>query len=229
MKLNELKKQIPYKWKVQTVSDKKPKAQCVAYIDARDVMDLLDEVVGAENWSDEYVFVGNQWLCGLTIRTENGNLVTKWDTGVSGNYETEKSVISDSFKRAAVKWGIGRFLYDLEVQWVNTNKPGKGAYPVSTDGNRVWDLTGFIQSGDNKKSHIIKTVDKRVEKYSAHMCDYHKVEMTKKRSAKSGKEFYSHVDKEMGHCFGKGYKDEIQAHQDKLAAERVANDAAKVL
>lgn len=74
-----------------------------------------------------------------------------------------------------------------------------------------------------------KNVDKRVEKYSEHMCDYHKVEMTKKRSKKTGKEFYAHVDDEKGFCFGKGYKHEIQAHQDKMAAERVADDAAEVL
>ena len=48
MNLNDLKKEIPYKWRVQ--STKYGKTTCVAYIDARDCMDILDEVCGPENW-----------------------------------------------------------------------------------------------------------------------------------------------------------------------------------
>lgn len=143
----KLKFAIPYKWKIQSVSQTKPKAQCVAYVDARDVMDLLDRAVGYENWKDEYVFANNQWLCGLSIRTENGEWVTKWDTGTAGNFEAEKGAISDAFKRSAVKWGVGRFLYDLKVEWVDTNKPGSGAYPVFPHSQeRIWDLTEYINS-----------------------------------------------------------------------------------
>lgn len=142
---------IPYKWKIQTISKNKPKAQCVAYIDARDVMDLLDKAVGIENWKDEYRYENNQWLCGLSIRSESGEWVTKWDTGTAGEFEAEKSAISDSFKRAGVKWGIGRFLYDLDFQWVDTNeakKEGNHPYPVlPTDlKTRIWDLTKYINS-----------------------------------------------------------------------------------
>lgn len=147
-----LKSKIPYKWKIQTVSKVKPKAQCVAYIDARDVMDLLDKAVGYQNWKDEYSYVNNQWLCGLSIRTENGQWVTKWDTGTAGDFEAEKSAISDSFKRAAVKWGIGRFLYDLKFEWVDTDKPGKGAHAVYPHNReRIWDLTEYINSKSKHK------------------------------------------------------------------------------
>ena len=151
----KLKFKIPYKWKIQTVSKTKPKAQCVAYIDARDVMDLLDKAVGYENWKDEYLYINNQWLCGLSIRTENGEWVTRWDTGTSGNFEAEKSAISDSFKRAAVKWGIGRFLYDIKFELVDTNMPGKGAYPVFPhNGERIWDLTEYINSKSKYKEKV---------------------------------------------------------------------------
>lgn len=145
----KLKFPIPYKWKIQTVSKTKPKAQCVAYIDARDVMDLLDKAVGFENWKDEYRYENGQWLCGLSIKI-NEEWVTKWDTGVAGNFEAEKSAISDAFKRAGVKWGIGRFLYDLEFKWVDTNEPNKGnnhPYPVRPDNKeRIWDLTKYLNS-----------------------------------------------------------------------------------
>lgn len=148
--LSQLKKKIKFQWKVQTYSKNKAKASCVAYIDARDAMDLLDEVCGPENWKDEYKHEGNMWLCGISIRTENGDWVTKWDTGTAGDYEAEKSVISDSFKRAGVKWGIGRFLYDMKIEYVDTNEVNTGKnhpYPINPMTNqRIWDVTEYINS-----------------------------------------------------------------------------------
>jgi hypothetical protein len=156
MNLSDLKKKIPFQWKIQTVSKNKPKASCVAYIDARDAMELLDEVCGPENWKDEYKYEGNMWLCGVSICTEKGAWVTKWDTGTAGDYEAEKSFISDSFKRACVKWGIGRFLYDMKIEYVDTNEPNTGKnrpYPVNTMTNqRIWDLTEYINSKQKYKT-----------------------------------------------------------------------------
>jgi len=43
--LKDLQKKLPYKWRVQSFSKNKASAACVAYIDSRDVQDLLDEVV----------------------------------------------------------------------------------------------------------------------------------------------------------------------------------------
>lgn len=151
MNLELLKKKIPYKWKIQTVSEKKPIAQCVAYIDARDAMDILDEVVGAENWQDEYKLIGDRLMCGVGIRV-NDKWTWKWDTGTEGNYEKEKGMVSDAFKRACVKWGVGRFLYDLTIEWVDTNKPGKGAYPIYPHNKkRIYNLTEYINSKQKHK------------------------------------------------------------------------------
>ena len=47
--LKLLEEEIPCQWRVQSYSTNKPSAQCVAYIDARDVMDLIDKVVGKAN------------------------------------------------------------------------------------------------------------------------------------------------------------------------------------
>ena len=52
MNLQELKKELTYKWRIQ--STKYGKASCVAYIDARDAQDLLDEVVGPGNWQVKF-------------------------------------------------------------------------------------------------------------------------------------------------------------------------------
>ena len=72
MNLKDLNKVIPCKWRVQSYSKNKPQGQCVAYIDARDVMDLLDEVVGKGNWQDDYKLIDGKLLAGIGIKiTEN--------------------------------------------------------------------------------------------------------------------------------------------------------------
>jgi len=115
----ELKAEMPYKWKVQGYNKAKTKAQCVAYIDARDLMERLDKVMGIEKWRDSYRRDSNgRLICTLELKFED-EWVAKEDTGTEGNYEKEKSEFSDAFKRAGVKWGIGRFLYDMDIQWLD--------------------------------------------------------------------------------------------------------------
>jgi len=81
------------------------------YIDARQVMDKFDDVVGPENWSDSYKEVKGNVYCTISIKVEE-EWVSKSDCGTESNFEAEKGEASDAFKRAAVKWGIGRFLYE---------------------------------------------------------------------------------------------------------------------
>lgn len=152
MELKQLTKVIDYHWKIQSFSKYYPEAQCVAYIDARDVMNILDEVVGPDKWQDRYEMVGDKFVAGIGININDkggDQWVWKFDTGTSGDFEVEKSAFSDAFKRAAVKWGVGRFLYDLEFITVKTNaKKEQGVYPYVIDqaGKRVNDLTEFITS-----------------------------------------------------------------------------------
>jgi hypothetical protein len=113
-------------WKAQATTKDNSRAMAVAYIDARCVMDRLDETVGPENWSDSYSVLGDQTgsfgkevvvECRLTVLS-----VTKCDVGVG---EDGKSAYSDAFKRAAVKLGIGRYLYSLDKQWVGFDAKSK--------------------------------------------------------------------------------------------------------
>ena len=93
----------------------------LAYIDARDVMDRLDEVVGPENWEDKFFETSSgRVICELTIRG-----VTKSDGAGATDMEGEKGGLSDAFKRAAVKFGVGRYLYSLGTQWVAVERRGK--------------------------------------------------------------------------------------------------------
>jgi len=148
MNLKELQKEIPSKWRVQSFSKNKPMASCVAYIDARQVASLLDEVVGAENWQVKYETVGGMLFAGIGIKVNN-EWVWKWDTGSESDIEKEKGYVSDSFKRAGVQWGIGRFLYDKDIKYVPANETKtQGNYPYVVDetGKRVYDLTEYINN-----------------------------------------------------------------------------------
>jgi hypothetical protein len=104
-------------WRAQSVTKDGSKAMALAYIDARDVMDRLDDVCGAANWQDRYEFHGARTICYLSIRID-GEWVTKADGAGDSDVEAEKGAISDALKRAAVKWGIGRYLYSLKSPWV---------------------------------------------------------------------------------------------------------------
>lgn len=154
MNIEELKQEIPYQWRVQSFSKNKAVAQCVAYIDARDVMDLLDRVCGVGNWQDEYYQVKNTMCCKIGIKI-NDQWVWKTDGGSETDVEAEKGELSDAFKRAAVKWGVGRFLYSLAIVTVDTNgaKTDNNKYPfvVNESGSRVWNLTEYINSLNGRK------------------------------------------------------------------------------
>lgn len=92
-------------------SEQGPRARIVFYITARAVMDRLDACV--ETWSTEYVVLpdGQHVECRLTV-----DGVTRADVGEpsSGNQaDAMKGAYSDAFKRAAVHFGIGRYLYKI--------------------------------------------------------------------------------------------------------------------
>ncbi len=85
----------------------------LSYVDARYVMDVLDEVVGSANWKDEYQVLNGNMFCTLYIRSGE-EWVGKTDVGAESNIEKEKGEVSGAFKRAAVKWGVARDLYNEE-------------------------------------------------------------------------------------------------------------------
>ena len=85
--------------------------QLLLYKDARCDMNILDETVGPMNWKKSYS--RNNANCILSIwDAEKMQWIEKEDSGSTGNSsERDKSLASDSFKRAAVASGIGRELY----------------------------------------------------------------------------------------------------------------------
>jgi len=127
MNLGKLKKEIPFKWRVQ--SSNQYGASCVAYIDARQVQDLLDEVCGANNWQCKYEEHKGNLFCSIGIKC--GDIVDwvwKSDCGTESNVEKQKGEASDAFKRAAVMWGVGRFLYSKKIIKLPVKDNGKGKF-----------------------------------------------------------------------------------------------------
>lgn len=108
-------------WRVGATSRDKTKGIALAYINARDVMKRLDDVLGMENWQCKYTFQG---CCELSIKI-GGEWITKSNLAGETNIDGEKGQASDSFKRAAVLFGIGRYLYYLENTWVPIKQQGK--------------------------------------------------------------------------------------------------------
>jgi len=110
--LDELKDQFPIE-KVKYRSG--PGGKQLAYIDARDVADRLDEVVGQAFWQNRYTCVNGVTVCEIGIKTVHGvadEWIWKSDGAPETTIEAEKGALSDAFKRAGVKWGIARYLYD---------------------------------------------------------------------------------------------------------------------
>lgn len=154
MNLNDLKKELPYKWRVQ--STKFGKTTCVAYIDARDCMDILDEVCGPEKWQSIFYEANGLLFCKVGILCDTGREpsqpYTEWvwksDTGSESKVEKDKGHVSDAFKRACVEWGIGRFLYRLPIQTLQTKQWKGKEYPYAPEKDKI------IFDGDTLTKYI---------------------------------------------------------------------------
>lgn len=151
--IKKLSAPIDYQWRVQSRTKDRSKAICSAYIDARDVMNVLDANCV---WESTFKEVSGFIFAGIRIWDEQGNSYVRWDAGqrIENNPEDQmydqagKSAASDAFKRAAVMWGIGRFLYDLPMVTVPCDQYGN---PVDANGNRIWDLTKHINEKNTVK------------------------------------------------------------------------------
>jgi hypothetical protein len=105
-------------WRVGSTTKDKQKGMALAYIDARDVMDRLDTVCGPSGWQSRYRDAGNgKTYCEIGIKFDD-EWVWKGDGAGDTGFEGDKGAFSDAFKRAGVRWGIGRYLYGLGNTWV---------------------------------------------------------------------------------------------------------------
>ena len=127
-------------WRVTKTNKNGGNGLTVPYITSRAIQTRLDDVVGPFYWRTRFIpwhqYVPkpskkecyeetpapnlpiSSQLCGLSIYNEDlKEWVEKIDGAQNTDYETIKGGISDSFKRAAVQWGIGRYLYEFDAKW----------------------------------------------------------------------------------------------------------------
>lgn len=165
-------------WRIGRKSKDKTKATVLAYIDSRAIQRRLDEVLGAGNWTVKYTpvdmgtvekknnYTGDVsqtpvkgFMCEILIRyqDENGmnNNATKMDGANITDFEPFKGGLSDSFKRTAAAFGIGRYLYDLKETWVPIDQWGNFTPPKLP----LWALPeGYVDNNPNYGKEISSPV-----------------------------------------------------------------------
>lgn len=130
--IRQLKAPFPFEEveaKIQVTTQDKSKGMAVFYLDARAVQERLDKVLGTFGWRNEYIrWNEKSQICGLSIyNTERNEWIAKYDGAENSDIEPIKGGLTDAFKRSAVLWGIGRYMYQMEGVWVEIEQRGKSS------------------------------------------------------------------------------------------------------
>lgn len=121
-------------WRVGSTNADKTKCLPLCYLDARAVMDRLDAVCGPDGWQNSYsTGVNGSIVCNIGIACV-GSWVWKADGAGETHIEGEKGALSDAFKRAAVRWGVGRYLYEIKAPWIPLDQ---GKYISDTERKKL--------------------------------------------------------------------------------------------
>lgn len=115
-------------WRVSVTTRDKDRGLAVPYVTNRAIQNRLDDTVGIDGWQNQFVpwKEGKAQLCGISICFgQQDQWLTKWDGADDSDFESVKGGLSDSMKRAAVEWGIGRYLYGMTQIWVRIEQRGK--------------------------------------------------------------------------------------------------------
>ena len=127
-KMFELSKPFDKKdiqWRVQRLTKDGTSGMALAYVNVRQVQDRLNEVMGID-WQTKHEVFGAKTICSLGLKLD-GEWVWRSDGAGDTQFEADKGAISDSLKRAAVSFGVGRHLYDLPSIWVKCQSKQSGS------------------------------------------------------------------------------------------------------
>lgn len=118
-------------WRLQVTVKDKMVGTAIPYVTNRAIQNRLDDVVGPDHWYNDF----KPWhgakgkesqICGISIYFEDRGWITKWDGAEDSDIEPIKGGLSDSMKRAAVQWAIGRVLYSMDdTIWVEIETRGQ--------------------------------------------------------------------------------------------------------
>jgi hypothetical protein len=137
--------------KIQSFSRDRKRAMLVCYLQHTDVMDRLDQV--DPTWKSEITReerVGDTVYVSLMLTLKG---VSRENVGEGGD---PKAAYSDALKRAAMLFGVGRYLYDSETVWVD--------YVEERDRFRQWsydDYKNCLQS--NQKGVPVGEMEETAE------------------------------------------------------------------
>lgn len=112
-------------WRFQSSGKGAQGGSMLPFIQNRAVMDRLDQIVGPGNWSSNVWSEGHGplnervWCCRLKAKLADGRELEHVDVADATQIEPSKGGASDAMKRAAVKLGIGRYLYFLPKFYVD--------------------------------------------------------------------------------------------------------------
>ena len=139
------------KWKVQAT--KGTWSTYVAYVDSRAVAKKLDDATSLM-WQDRYEEVSGLLICSIGLFID-GQWIWRSDTGTESDMDKEKGHVSDAFKRCAVKFGVGRDLYDMPIIKIKNTGSNQGKPFATYKGKQIYDATSvcreLIQASNSSK------------------------------------------------------------------------------
>ena len=169
MNENNLEKlKAPFKnisWRIGSKNKDGSKARFLAYLDARDVMDRLDEVVGVENWKVEYE------------KIECKNSIIDWRnekyTFIEKDYKTKKIIEKEDVKKVIHKINDETFIImqaklsiKFNDEWI-TKIDGSGTRDTETEKSLMSDALkrAGVLWGIGRYLYDVKTIYVPIDEY----------------------------------------------------------------
>lgn len=190
-------------------TDTKVKGSCtlLLYMNSRCAANIMDDTVGAYNWTMEYKAVGDKVFGRLSIFDEEREMwIYKEDTGCESCIEADKGLSSDILKRCIARWGCD-FLYTApkikikcpDSYYFNANGVERMTMVFSVkyiayEGRRISQLT-IVDRFDNvvfdwelgsKAESPRRSVERTVEQHSTAQINSNEEKLLEWREAKRG-------------------------------------------
>lgn len=163
--LKQLKNPFPTNllhFRIGAKSKDKTKAIPLAYLTMRDIQKRLDEVCGMDGWTKDTEIIASNGVVvaektTLSIKMPNGDWISKDGIGEPTKIAGPLGAESQSFKRAAVAWGISRYLYFISL----------GYRPIDKYNQFTEDLTKSLPKWALPDSNVENWEDVAELEYSA--------------------------------------------------------------
>ncbi|HDR8481913.1 hypothetical protein IRV17_28440 [Bacillus cereus] len=129
--MESLQAEFPFEqlgWKITHTFESQGRffAYVAPFVDARSIQDRFDEVFGIDKWQVSYEKWGEKATkCTISVFL-NERWISKEDGSEESDYSSVKGGFSNSLKRAAVLWGVGRYLYNIKPRKVELTASSNG-------------------------------------------------------------------------------------------------------